>query len=113
MKELNMQDESNSSKAYHFKDIQELITLTNGQLEDVLYIGERANGPKYRSQFTFMTKNEAVVSESLQKTRHSRKQRVNQIFVHNEKTGETVPFNKDDLLMYDRGYGWYSGADRL
>lgn len=49
MKENRVHQEAvNTSKAYHFANIQELITITNNQLEDIFYIGKKENGRNYR-----------------------------------------------------------------
>jgi len=40
-KSATHQGMTNTSKAYHFTNIQELIIITNGELEDIFYIGEK------------------------------------------------------------------------
>ena len=93
------QDKSNTSKAHCFTTVQELITLTNSELEDVLYIGNKPRGRNYRSDFTFKTKAELIATNH-DKISNTCKQ--NDFFVYNERTGEVVPFKKNDYLLYDR-----------
>jgi len=103
----------NTSKAYHFTNIQELITITNGELEDILYIGEKTSGRNYRSDFTFKTKAEVVALHKKNTTKISTKDKAGDFFVYNERTGEIVPFKKNDYLMYDRGYATFDGKKYL
>ena len=105
------QKKSITSKAHHFTTLQELITLTNSELEDVLYIGEKICGRNYRSDFTFKTKAEVVAWSKKNKANISREHKQNDFFVYNERTGETVPFQKNDYLLYDRWYVSFDGKN--
>ncbi len=106
-KSVVAQDKSNTSKAHHFTTLQELIILTNSELEDVLYIGEKLCGRNYRSDFTFKTKAEVVALSKKNKANIKE----SDFFVYNERTGETVPFKKNDYMLYDRWYFSFDGKN--
>ena len=109
---MDNQEEKNSSKAYHSKDIQELIMVTNSELEDILYIGKKIDGRHCWSDFTFKTKEEASTLSKNNKIKVS-KNKDSDFFVYNERTEELVPFKKNDYLMYDRGYVAFDGEKYL
>ncbi|MEI7557604.1 MAG: hypothetical protein WCJ45_01860 [bacterium] len=98
--------------------VRELIRATNSQLEDTLYIADEVFIPAkkniarcYRSDFTLKTKKEAEALAEEHKITISDKLTKSDFFVYNEKTGELVPFKKNDYLMYDRGYFTFDGSD--
>lgn len=106
---IAQQVSTNTSKAYHFKNIQELITITNGELEDILYIGKKEEGRNCWSDFSFKTKEETIQLNKENKMKLSKKNTQSDFFVYNERTGELVPFKTHDYLMYDRGYVYFDG----
>ncbi len=110
--------ESSHDKAYHITNVEELIAVTNDQLEDILYIAddvfipEKKNiGRCYRSDFKLKTKAEAKELIRNKKARFSNKNKDTDFFVYNERTKELIPFKKNDYLIYDRGYFTFDGKD--
>lgn len=100
---------SATAKPYIVQNAQELITLSaSGQFEDTLYIGNK----RYWSDFSFKTKEEAVsLLHTTKKTPHNTLE--GELFVCNERTGETVPFQKNHYLIHDRGYFTFDGEQYI
>jgi hypothetical protein len=38
------QELENTTKAYCFSNVEEIIDVTNGDIKDIFYIGDKANG---------------------------------------------------------------------
>jgi len=98
--------------------VQELITVTNEQLDDILYIAddifipEKKNiGRCYRSDFELKTKDEAQKLVKDKKAVFYYKNKDSDFFVYNERAGELLPFKKNDYLIYDRGYLTFDGTN--
>lgn len=114
MKEKTASKElSTTSKAHHFTTVEEVIAVTNTQLEDLLYIGKKNSGHNYRSDFTFKTKEEAKILIKENQAIISSKDKTSDFFVYNERTKELLPFKKDDYLLYDRGYLTFDGTNYI
>jgi len=86
---------------------EELIKITNNQIEDVLYISEKIFIPEtknikhlYRSDFMLKTKKEAEELVKNKKAMFYHKDKNNDFFVYNERAGELIAFKKNDYLIY-------------
>ena len=103
-KALVAQEIANSSKAYKFSTVDEVMSITNGDIKDLFYIGDKIGGNNYRSDFSFKTPKEvAELQKNYKKNITSTNKEAN-LFVYNERTEEVVPFKEKDYLMYDAGY---------
>lgn len=105
-------------KAYTINNVQELIRITNFQLEDILYISDnvfipekKAIGRCYRSEFTLKTQKEAeeLYNDKKVKLYHNRER--SDFFVYNERAKKMLPFKKNDYLIYEHGYFTFDGTD--
>jgi len=105
-----------TTKAYHISNVEELIAVTNNQLEDTLYIADGVIIPDkkdisrcYRSDFTLKTKEEAkkIIKDNKVTIHHKYKE--SDFFVYNERKEQLLPFKKNDYLIYDHGYFTFDG----
>jgi len=99
----------NTSKAYHFMNIEELITITNSELEDIFYIGKNKHERNYRWDFSLKTQQEVMDLHKKNTSKISHTGKEYTVFVYNERTEEAVPFKENDCIMYDRGYVSFDG----
>jgi len=103
-------------KAYHISSVEELIAVTNDQLEDTLYIADGVIIPDkrdisrcYRSDFTLKTKQEAKKIIKDKKATIHHKYKESNFFVYNERKEQLLPFKKNDYLIYDHWYFTFDG----
>ena len=115
--ENNKQELVDSAKAYKINNVDELIKVTNAQLEDTLYIadnifipGQKNIGRCYRSDFTLKTQKEAKELFKDKKIKFYRENKKGDFFVYNEKAKKLLPFKKNDYLIYDHGYFTFDGT---
>lgn len=100
--------------------VEELVAQTNDQLDDALFIAEDIHIPEkkdikrcYRTDFELKTNKEAKELMSEKKILLSPKYKNADFFVYNDRTEELVPFQKNDYLMYDRGYFTFDGTSYI
>lgn len=112
------QEVVDATKAYHIKNIQELIKMTNSQLEDTLYIaddiflpGQKNIGRCYRSDFMLKTQKEVQELCKDKKMKIYNRNKKYDFFVYNERAKKILPFKKNDYLIYDHGYFTYDGTN--
>ena len=90
--------------------VDSLISITNTQLEEIMYIScvpEKKDARHcYRSDFSLKTKEEAI---ELSKDQKKKLWSTSDFFVYNERTKDILPFEKNDYLMYEHGYFTYDG----
>lgn len=121
MKEKAVSQElSHTTKAYHFTNVDEVINVTNDQLEDTFYIADDIFVPEkkniarcYRSDFKLKTREEAQKTVNKNPVLISPKYKDTDFFVYNERTDELVPFKKNDYLIYEHGYFTFDGTDYI
>lgn len=108
------------NKGYTVSNVQELMVVTNDQLEDILFISEEVHIPEkknirrcYRSDFELKTKEEVKELVKQKKAILYHKEKEGDFFVYNERAGELLPFKKNDYLIYDRGYFTFDGKDYI
>lgn len=90
------------------------ICITNGDIKDLFYIGDKLQGGRnYRWDFSFKTKEEAEKLVKNTKAKIIHKDKISDFFVYNERTEELVPFKKDDCMLYDSGYLKFDGKEYL
>lgn len=94
--------------------VDSLISLTNTQLEELMYISfvpEKKDARHcYRSDFTLKTQKEATALAKQHKKKTTTK---SDFFVFNERTKDILPFKKNDYLIYEHGYFTYDGKSYL
>lgn len=100
--------------------VEELIEKTNEQLDDALFIAEDVHIPEkkdikrcYRANFELKTNKEAKKIVKEKKILISPRYKNADFFVYNDRTEELVPFQKNDYLMYDRGYFTFDGKNYI
>ncbi len=99
---------------------EELIQITNNQIEDVLYISEKICIPEtknikhiYRSDFELKSKKEANELVKQKKAMFYHKDKNNDFFVYNERAGELIAFKKNDYLIFPQWYLTYDGVNYI
>lgn len=109
-----------SGHAIPIQNIEELIAMTNTQLEETMYIADDIFVPNknnihrcYRSDFTLKTEKEAKALLHHQKNKLSVENEKTDFFVYNERTKDVLPFKKNDYLLYEHGYFTFDGINYL
>ncbi|MFA7298775.1 MAG: hypothetical protein WC010_03980 [Candidatus Absconditabacterales bacterium] len=98
--------------------IQEIIAQNNKHLVESMYISfapkSKDIGRCYRTDFTLEIKKDAqkLVDQGKAIFYHKDKEK-SDFFVYNERTGELVPFNKNDYRIHDHGYMTFDGTDYI
>ncbi len=99
---------------------EEIITVTNDQVGDVLYISEKIHMPEtkdikrvYRSDFELKSRKDAEELVKQKKAIFYHKDKESDFFVYNEKAGELIAFKKNDYLIYPQGYLTFDGRDYI
>lgn len=112
--------ESINVKKNQVRSLEELIALTNTQLDDALYIAEDIFLPQkehikhcYRTDFELKTHVEAKKIIQEKKLFLSSKYKNADFFVYNDRREELMPFKKNDYLMHDRGYFTFDGINYI
>ncbi|MEI6774344.1 MAG: hypothetical protein WCL18_06225 [bacterium] len=120
MKKQKVSQKLSETKTYHITNVEELIAVTNDQLEDTLYIADGVIIPDkkdisrcYRSDFTLKTKKEAQKIIKNKKATIDYTNKESDFFVYNERKEQLLPFKKNDYLIYDHGYFTFDGKDYL
>ena len=100
--------------------MDEVITITNNQLEDILYIADDIFIPEkkniarcYRSDFTLKSKKEAKELVKRKKAIFDYKDKKSDFFVYNERETKLLPFKKNDYLIYEHGYFTFDGNNYI
>lgn len=118
MKKLKTSPEN--SKAHTFTTVEELITITNEELDDTLYIADDIFIPEkkniwrcYWTDFSLKTLKEAYDLVKKKLASMSPKYKQVDFFVYNESTHELLPFKKNDYMIYENGYFTFDGTNYI